>query len=181
MYGLCVLWLTACAALAKGCAVSTSVGISNCREIPCAASSRRSAVNWPVARRTAVGAASPNRRGSIHGETGKGDPFWGLKPQRTVWPNHGSFRTISRGFGAKSRYFQITVVCRLGGPETAPATGQAHPHSRRMRFREPKRLRSFGKLLKHPIPKDNVGYRSHRLLAMVSIGYRLWSTGAAVA
>ena len=41
-------------------------------------------------------------------------------------------------------------------------------------------LRSFGKLLKHPTSKDNVGYLNHRLLAMVSIGYPLCPIGAVV-
>ena len=30
----------------------------------------------------------------------------------------------------------------------------------------------FWELLKHPTPKDNVGYRNHRLVAMVSIQRR---------
>ena len=36
------------------------------------------------------------------------------------------------------------------------------------------------KLLKHPTSKDDMGYLSRCLLATVSIGYRLWSIGAAV-
>ena len=35
-------------------------------------------------------------------------------------------------------------------------------------------------LLKHPTPKDNVCYRSHRLVAMVSLGYPLCLIGAVV-
>ena len=116
LYGL---WLPACADLAKGCAVSTFfMGISNCREIPCAAQSRRSTVNWLTAQRGVVGAAPQNRRESNHNETGKGDTLWGLNArwQATVnWlqyhgslePNRGTFQPW---------YF---------GPGTASATGQA--------------------------------------------------------
>ena len=35
------------------------------------------------------------------------------------------------------------TIPQVGGPETASANGQAHPHSQRLRFREPKRLSSF--------------------------------------
>ena len=51
------------------------MGISNCRATTCAAQSGRSTVNWLMARRSAVGAASQIHRESIHGETGKGDPL----------------------------------------------------------------------------------------------------------
>ena len=84
------------------------MGISNCRERPCVAQALRSTVNWLLVRRNAVGAASQNRRELIHGETGKGDPFWGLEAvvcwfgQITVvskqyhgslGPNHGTFKS----------------------------------------------------------------------------------------
>ena len=124
------------------------MGTSNCRERPCVAQALRSTVNWLLVRRNAVGAASQNHRELNHGKTGtglaprlrttviqitakpeKGDPFWGLKPLVGVWPNHGGFEALSRQFGADSWYFQFTVVSRLGHPGTAPATGQAHPHS----------------------------------------------------
>ena len=71
------------------------MGISNCSEIPCAASSPRSTVNWPMAQRGVVGAVPQNRRELNHGETGKGDPFWGWKPVVGVWPDHGGFDAIS--------------------------------------------------------------------------------------
>ena len=77
----------------------------------------------------------------------KGDPFWGLKPVVTVGPNHGGFEAISRQFGADSWHFQFTVVSQCGRPGTAPATGQAHTHSRQAWFRKPKRLRSLGDFL----------------------------------
>ena len=92
--GLCKVCLTACADLAKGCALGTVIGISNCREIQCAAQSRRSTVNWRMARRSIVAAASQNHRESNHGETRKGDPFWGLKWPWPVWPNHGGFHWL---------------------------------------------------------------------------------------
>ena len=85
------------------------MGISNCGEIPCAAQLRRSTVNWLMARRSAVGAASQNRRELIHGETGKGDPFWGLEAvvcwfgQITVVskPYHGSLERIHGTFNSR--------------------------------------------------------------------------------
>ena len=91
-----------------------------------------------------VGAESQNHRESNHGKTGNGDPFWGLKSVWAKWPNHGGFGGHFTGI---TDNFQITAVSRLGGPETAPATGQAHPHHVAARFREPKRLRSFGNYL----------------------------------
>ena len=63
LYGPYGLWLTACTALAKGCVVSTlAMGISNRREIPCATQSRRSTMNWRMAWRNVVGAASQIHR-----------------------------------------------------------------------------------------------------------------------
>ncbi len=128
------LRLPACAALAKGCARSTFMGISNCR----AAQSRRSTVNWPMARRSAVGQASQFRHESNHGETGKGGPLWGLKSARTVWPNHGVFGAISWWFGANSWCFEIMAFSRFGGPEAASPIGQAHPHSEGYGLENPK-------------------------------------------
>ena len=59
LYGPYGLWITACADLGKGCAVNTFfMEISNLFEIPCAAQSLRSTVNWLMAWRSAVGAAS---------------------------------------------------------------------------------------------------------------------------
>ena len=69
-------------------------GISNCREIPCAAQSLGSAVNWRMGRRGTLGSESQNHRESNHGETGKGGPLWSVNPSVPVWPNHGSFEAI---------------------------------------------------------------------------------------
>ena len=95
LYGLCGLWLPACGDLVKGCALSTFMGIPNCRETPHAARSRRATVNLPMARRGVVGAASQNRHDSNHEETGKGDPLWGLNSAVGVRPNHGGSGAIS--------------------------------------------------------------------------------------
>ena len=54
-----------------------------------------------MARRSAVGAVPQNRRELNHGETGKGDPFWGLKPVVGVWPNHGSLPVGGARNGAR--------------------------------------------------------------------------------
>ena len=55
-------------------------------------------------------------------------------------------------------------VLILGRPKQRPPPGQAHTHTHsRLGFREPKRLKSFEKLLKNPIPKDDVDYLSQRL------------------
>ena len=70
-------------------------GISNYREIPCAAQSLGSAVNWRMGRRGTLGSESQIRRESNHGETGKGAPLWGLNAADAIWPNHGSFEAIS--------------------------------------------------------------------------------------
>ena len=59
-------------------------------------------------------------------------------------------------------------VSLFGAPETPSPPAQAHPHSRQMGLIEPKRLWSFEKLLKNPIPKDAVGYLKQMLSAMVS-------------
>ena len=40
--------------------------------------------------------------------------------------------------------FEFMEVSRVGAPETPSPSAQAHPHSA-AQFREPKRLRSFGK------------------------------------
>ena len=115
-----------CADLAEGCAVSTSMGVLNCRERSCVAQALRSTVNWLMARRSVVGAAPQIRRESNHGETGKGDPFWGLNARwlATVnWlqydgslePNHGSF---------KSWYFPCS-----GAPKQRPLLDR-HTHTR---------------------------------------------------
>ena len=69
---------------------------------------------------------------------------------------------ISWRFGSDSWRFGFMEVLRLGAPETASPPGQAHTHSR-MGFREPKRLKSFEKLLKHPTSKDNEGYMDQKL------------------
>ena len=72
---------------------------------------------------------------------------------------------------ANSWRFGFMEVLELGAPETAPPPGQAHTHSG-VRFREPKRLRSFEKLLKHPTSKDNEGYMGQKLWGIVSIQTR---------
>ena len=41
--------------------------------------------------RAASGAEPQNHCESKHGETGNGNPFWGLKAKRRVWPFHGGF------------------------------------------------------------------------------------------
>ena len=43
------------------------------------------------ARRSAVGAATQFHHELNHGETGKGDPLWGLNTALPVWPIHGGF------------------------------------------------------------------------------------------
>ena len=48
-----------------------------------------------------LGAEPQNYRESNHGETGKGDPFWGLKSRLCVWANHGGFG--SHFTGVRSR------------------------------------------------------------------------------
>ena len=73
---------------------------------------------------------------------------------------------------ANSWRFGFMEVLELGAPETAPPPGQAHTHSQ-LGFREPKRLMSFEKLLKNPIPKDEVGYLNQRRWGMVSTQGRL--------
>ena len=112
--GRCGLWLPAWGDLVKGCALSTFMGISNCRERPCVAQALRSTVNWLLVRRNAVGAASQNHRELNHGKTGTGlaprlrtsvnqitgkpekrDPLWGRSTGWPVWPNHGGFEAIS--------------------------------------------------------------------------------------
>ena len=129
--------------LGEGCAVNTVMGMSNRCEIPCAAQSRRSTVNWLMARRSAVGAASQNRRESNRGETGNGDPLWHLNsrwPATVNWPAyHGGLGPIRGTF--KSRYvpgWEARNSARYwtGTPTLAGA-----------RFREPKRLRSCGNYL----------------------------------
>ena len=67
-------------------------GIWNCRETPCVARALGSAVNWRMGRRSTVAAESRNHRDLIHGETGNGDPLWGLKPALPVRPIHGGSR-----------------------------------------------------------------------------------------
>ena len=181
MYGLCGLWLPACGDLAKGCTASTFfMGISNCREIPCAAQLRRSTVNWLMVRRSAVGAASQIHRESNHGETGNGDPLWGLKPAVLARPNHGNYfrsniMVVWNRFMVLSNHGSFP----LWAPRNSARYWTGTPTLGGAGFRKLKRLRSFEKLLKHPTSKDNVGYLNHRLLAMVSIGYRQWSIGAA--
>ena len=44
------------------------------------------------ARRSAVGAPTQFHHELNRGETGKGGPLWGLKPDGTVRPIHGGFR-----------------------------------------------------------------------------------------
>ena len=53
-----------------------------------------------LARRSLVATAPWIPRELDHGETGKGDPLWGLNPPRTVWAFQGGLGAISRGFGA---------------------------------------------------------------------------------
>ena len=101
-------------------------GISNCREIQCAARALRSTVNWPMVRRNVVGSASRFRHDLNNGETGKGGPLWGLNPSMPVWPNHGVFGVISWWFRTNSWCFEIMSFSWFWGPETASPTGQAH-------------------------------------------------------
>ena len=115
--------------LAEKRAVSIFMRISHFRETPCGAPSLRSTANWLLARRSVVGAASQIHRESNHGETRKGGPLWGLKARLTVWQNHCGSEAVSREFGTESWWFRIMVLSRFGGPKTASATGQAHPHS----------------------------------------------------
>ena len=63
-----------------------------------------------LARRSAVGAAPRNHRELIHGETGNGDPLWGLNPAVPVWPIHG-------GLGAHFMviWTQFAVIWIHGG------------------------------------------------------------------
>ena len=68
----------------------------------------------------------------------------------------------------------------VGGPRNGARYWTGTPTLAGAQFREPKRLRSFGKLLKHPIPKDDMGYLKQRLLAMVAIGSPLCPIGAVV-
>ena len=73
---------------------------------------------------------------------------------------HGDLGTIhgdldSWGFAGRGRPKQRPLLDR-------------HTHTRAPRFRKPKRLKSFEKLLKHPTSKDNGGYVNHMLLVMVS-------------
>ena len=74
----------------------------------------------------------------ITAELEKGDPFWGLKPLVLIWPNHGGSEAISWWFGTESWYFQIMVLSRFEGPETASDNGQAHPHSQPQDSENPK-------------------------------------------
>ena len=78
---------------------------------------------------------------------------------------------VSWRFGSDSWRFGFMEVSRFGAPETPSPPAQAHPHSA-AQFREPKRLRSFGKLLKHPTSKDNEGYMDQKLSGIVSIQTR---------
>ena len=55
---------------------------------------------------------------------------------------------VSWRFGSDSWRFGFMEVSRFGAPETPSPPAQAHPHSQRVGFKEPKRLRSFGKKLK---------------------------------
>ena len=48
-------------------------------------------MNWPRARRSAVGATAPFHHELYHGETANGDPLWDLKPALPVRPFHGGF------------------------------------------------------------------------------------------
>ena len=95
-----------------------------------------------LAWRIAVGAASQIHRDSNHGKTGNTRTVWRLEHKRAGLAKSQWFPNIITGIPN-----QLTAVSNhgsfpIGGPETAPANGQAHPHSR-PRFREPKRLSSF--------------------------------------
>ena len=57
-------------------------------------------MNWPVARRSAVGATTKILHELNHGETGKGDPLWGLKPALLE-------TAIHRGFGG--RFMEVSI------------------------------------------------------------------------
>ena len=83
-----------------------------------------------LARRNVVGAASQIYRESNHGETEKGGPLWGLKAVMLVWPNHGVFEALSRGFGNESWYFQITAFSEFRGRKQRPLLDR-HTHTRR--------------------------------------------------
>ena len=137
-------------------------GISNCRETPCVARALRSAVNWRMGLRSIVGAASQNHRESNRGETGNGDPLWDRKPAWPVWPNHGGFGGHFTGVRPRITALPIHGTFPSSGPPNRVRywTGM-HTHVT-LRFREPKRLKSFGKT----IPKDGVGYRRCKLLAI---------------
>ena len=74
----------------------------------------------------------------ITAEPEKATRFRGLNPAWLVWPFHGGFEAISWWFGTESWYFQIMVLSRFEGPETASATGQAHPHSQPQDSENPK-------------------------------------------
>ena len=146
MYGQYGLCLTACGDLGEGCAVRTFfMGISNCREIPCAASSRRSTVNSLMARRTAVGAASPNRRESIHGETGKGDPFWGWEPGYVHLAKSRWFRSNIVVVWNRFMVLSIHGSFWVWAPRNSARYWTSTPTLAPLRFRKPKRLSPFGK------------------------------------
>ena len=55
---------------AKGCALSTFMGISRCCEVPFALPAPKSTVNSPMARRRVAGSASQIRHDLNHGEMG---------------------------------------------------------------------------------------------------------------
>ena len=135
LYGRCGLWLPACGDLVKGCALSTFMGIPNCRERPCVAQSLRSTVNWLLVRRNAAGAASQNHRELNHGKTGKGRPVLGAGKRRcrpgqiTVVSRqfHGSLEPIHSTF--KSRYFP-----GLGAPKQRPLRENTGKPEKAIRF-----------------------------------------------
>ena len=81
------------------------------------AQSLSSTVNWPIARRSVVGAASQIPREFTPEKSGKRIPFRGLKarwPAAVNWPvYHGSLGPIRGTF--KSRYFP-----GLGAPKQRP-------------------------------------------------------------
>ncbi len=89
-------------------------------------------------RHSVDGVAALKRRESNHGKTEKGRCVLGLNWRLLIWPNHGGLEAISWWFGTESWYFQIMVLSRFEGPETASATGQAHPHSQPQDSENPK-------------------------------------------
>ena len=134
-----LLWLTACDGLANGCALSTLfMGISNCRQTPYATQSPRSTTNWPMARRSAVGAATQNLHELNHGETGKSDPLWSLNPRWPVVVIHGGFG--GRFMEVWVRFMEVWIhgcVSVWGARNSAPPLDR-HTHTQGWDLENPK-------------------------------------------